>query len=334
MQLADLDYHLDPDRIAQAPAEPRDSARLLVVERSTGRMEHRTFRELDALLNVGDLLVANDSRVIPARLHARKSTGGTIEVLLLRAHGDEWEALVRGRVRAGTDLAFTSGGRTDTAVVTAVLGQGFARVRFDAPADAVMERHGHLPVPPYIRQEPDDPGSYQTVYARVAGSAAAPTAGLHFTPHLLARLEERGVGCAFVTLHVGTDTFRPITAPNLAGHVMHEEWYHLPAETADEIRRCRARGNRVVAVGTTSVRVLETAATFAGERKGWTDLFIVPGHEFTAVDALITNFHLPRTSLLALVAAFAGVELTRKAYRTAIEQGYRFYSFGDAMLVL
>jgi S-adenosylmethionine:tRNA ribosyltransferase-isomerase len=346
MRAADFDYHLPAERIAQTPAEPRDSARLLVVHRATGTLEQATFRDIGRWLQPGDVLVANDSRVLPARLHGHKAdTGGAVEVLLLRPVDERtWAALVRGRVHPGSRLAFaTAGGTVYRAEVVRVDPDGARLVRFDAPVDALMAAAGDVPLPPYIHTPLTDPERYQTVYGRVAGSAAAPTAGLHFTPDLIAALSRQGVRVAFVTLHVGLDTFRPLETDDIAAHVIHAEWCTVPTATVAAVNSARARGGCVVAVGTTAVRVLETAASAAAAGdsgavlapfSGWTSLYITPGHHFRAVDALITNFHLPRSTLLVLVAAFMGKPLLDRTYATAIADGYRFYSFGDATLVL
>jgi S-adenosylmethionine:tRNA ribosyltransferase-isomerase len=312
MRSDELDYDLPEELIAQRPLERRDESRLLVYERETGAVRHRRFAELADELR-GELVVVNDTRVVPARIRARRASGGEAEVLLLEPVGaGEWEALARPsrRLRAGDRLG--------PAKLLTPLGGGRWRVRLDgAPA-------GEMPLPPYIREELGDPERYQTVYAREEGSAAAPTAGLHFTPELLAQLEvER------VTLHVGVDTFRPVATETLAEHPIHSERYAVEPGAWERIRAA----DRVLAVGTTTVRVLESLARGA-PLAGRTDLFITPGFEFRRVDALLTNFHLPRTTLLALVMAFTGVEETRQLYRIAIAERYRFYSFGDAMLVL
>ena len=355
----EFDYTLPPDRIAQTPVEPRDTSRLMVVERKTGHIAHHRFYELPDILRPGDVLVANDSRVIPARLFARKPTGGRVEILLLvKRDPRTWEALVRGhRIRPGTILHL-EGAEDVRADVVAVTPAGGRVLRFDRPIDDLLPRVGHVPLPPYIRRPLEDPERYQTVYAREEGSAAAPTAGLHFTPRLMRALEERGITFHYVTLHVGLDTFRPIDEEEVEAHRIHSEWAELDPETAAALNRAKAEGRRIIAVGTTSVRVLETATHpehVKGEDawvgwpddtpahvprhplvpfRGWTDLYITPGFEFRAVDALITNFHLPRSTLLVLVAAFMGKDLMWRAYKEAIEQGYRFYSFGDAMLIL
>lgn len=353
MRTADFDYDLPPDLIAQVPAEPRDSARLMVLDRDTGAIEHRTFRDVVDLLAPGDRLVANASRVIPARLRGRKvPSGGRVEVLLLRPLGkpgagaeppQDWECLIGGRVRPGSRLLLgdPGGGAGLDATVVARLADGCRHVRFESPPLAVLDRLGEVPLPPYIRAPLADPERYQTVYARTPGSAAAPTAGLHFTPDLLADLAARGVGWSTVTLHIGLDTFRPVEAERVADHRIHREWAEVDADTAAAICATRRAGGRIVAVGTTAVRVLESAARQPGAGveapiaafRGWTDLFITPGFAFKAVDALITNFHLPRSSLLMLVAAFAGKAQIDRAYAEAVRARYRFYSFGDAMWI-
>ncbi len=359
MRIDDFDYILPSDLIAQTPIEPRDRSRLLVLHRDTGRIEHRRFYEIYEYLDPGDLLVANESRVLPARLPGNKvPSGGKVEVLLLRPlpqpeeEGGEpsvWEALVTPgrRIHDGTALAF--GGPGDgphlQATVVSRTGSGGRVLRFDRPPRPLLDALGQMPLPPYIHETLSDPERYQTVYARIEGSAAAPTAGLHFTERLIDELGRKGVGFATLTLHVGLDTFRPVHEDLVEEHPMHKEWYDLPAETASAINHARSQGHRVVAVGTTSVRVLETAARLQGieaadnERQvhsaqGWTDLYIIPGASFGLVSSMITNFHLPRTTLLMLVSAFAGRDLIMKAYNEAIQERYRFYSFGDAMLIL
>jgi S-adenosylmethionine:tRNA ribosyltransferase-isomerase len=313
MDTAELDYDLPPELIAQRPAERRDSSRLLVYRRDVGRTEHRAFKELPELLS-GEVVVVNDTRVVPARLALTRATGGSVEVLLLeqRDATGVWEALARPsrRLRAGERLGPVE--------LIEPLGEGRWLVRLDG------EPAGDMPLPPYIHEPLADPERYQTVYARTAGSAAAPTAGLHLTPELVARLDP-----AWVTLHVGLDTFRPVASETLEDHELHGERYEVAAEEWARI----AAAERVLAVGTTTVRTLETVAR-TGELSGRTSLFITPGFEFRRVDALLTNFHLPRSTLLALVMAFVGVEETRELYRAAIAERYRFYSFGDAMLVL
>lgn len=335
MRRDELEFDLPAELIAQHPLEPRDASRLMVVDRATGSVTHRAFRDILALLGAGDLLVVNDSRVLPARLIGRKPTGGEVEILLLRELApDRWEALCRPgrRLRPGTvvDLGEV------TATCAARLGDGRWSLRFAPPGGlrAALDQIGQMPLPPYIHERLDDRERYQTVYARDEGSAAAPTAGLHFTPALLAELAGRGVRRAAVTLHVGLDTFRPVQTEVVEEHPIHTEAWQAPAETVEAVRRTRAAGGRVVAVGTTSVRVLETVARSNGELAGWTDLFITPGFEFRMVDALLTNFHLPGTTLYALVCAFAGAELMRSAYQAAFAERYRLLSFGDAMLIV
>jgi S-adenosylmethionine:tRNA ribosyltransferase-isomerase len=340
MRTADFDYELPPELIAQTPIEPRDSARLLVVHRESGLFEHRVFRDLVDYLHPGDLLVCNDSRVIPARLRGRKPTGGQVEVLLLTPRDEcTWQALVRGKgLHPGTCIYIEdpAGYKVTIATIVAEEADGIRILEFDSPITPLLPQIGEVPLPPYIHEPLPDPERYQTVYARVAGSVAAPTAGLHFTPELIARLQAMGVRFAFVTLHVGLGTFRPVQSEDVEKHKMHPEWAMLSAEVVDQIRTTRAAGRRCLAVGTTVVRVLETAAR-SGELapfSGWTDLFITPGFPFRVVDAMITNFHLPRSTLLMLVSAFAGRELILRAYQEAIRLRYRFYSFGDAMLLL
>lgn len=339
MLTSDLDYALPPDLIAQHPVEPRDSSRLLVVNRADGSMAHATFHDIGAWLRPADLLVANDSRVLAARLKGRKRSGGKAEVLLLRRLDDRrWVALVGGR--NVTTLRFERDGAGINARVLENHGGGEAIVEFDSAIEPLLPALGEAPLPPYIHEALADPGRYQTVYARLAGSAAAPTAGLHFTPGLIEGLRGRGIGFEFVTLHVGVDTFKPIHGDTVEGHFIHSEWCEVPQRTVDAIAAARAAGGRVVAVGTTSVRSLESAAGQGGDSDllaaycGATRLFITPGRPFRAVDAMITNFHLPRSTLLALVGAFMGMDLWRAAYAEAICERYRFYSFGDAMLIL
>lgn len=336
MKTSDFDYHLPPEMIAQTPVEPRDSSRLLVVRRDTGALEHRIFRDITDYLHPGDLLVCNDSRVIPARIYGRKAeTGGKVEILLVAKRGArEWEALVRGRrVRPGTRLTL---GEALEAEVVAMTESGSRLLAFAEPVEPHLEALGVVPLPPYIHEPLQDAERYQTVYARVRGSVAAPTAGLHFTPHLLDAVLTMGCGIAFVTLHIGMDTFRPIKEEHIEEHHIHTEWCEVSPEAAERIRAARASGGRVVAVGTTAVRALETAVE-SGEVipfSGPTGLYIYPGYTFRAVDVMLTNFHLPRSTLLLLVSAFAGKGLMDRAYQEAIGEGYRFYSFGDAMLIL
>ncbi|WP_126447657.1 tRNA preQ1(34) S-adenosylmethionine ribosyltransferase-isomerase QueA [Sulfuricystis multivorans] len=335
LTLDDFDYPLPPELIAQAPLPERSASRLLVLR--GGRLEDRVFRELPELLSPGDLLVMNDSKVLHARLLGQKATGGRVEVLIERILGED-EALAQLRAskppRAGSRL------RIEDAFDVEVLGRDgeFYRLRFPGEAIALIERHGRLPLPPYIVRAADAPDEerYQTIYARTHGSVAAPTAGLHFDEPLLARLQARGIGIAHVTLHVGAGTFQPVRVQNIADHEMHRERYHVPAETAQAIAATQARGGRIVAVGTTSLRSLEAAADETGRLKvgeAETALFITPGFRFRVVDRLITNFHLPKSTLLMLVSAFGGMAAIRAAYRHAMAHRYRFFSYGDAMLI-
>lgn len=365
MKTSDFDYRLPPELIAQTPIEPRDASRLMIVHRATDAIEHRVFRDVTEYVRPGDVLVLNQTRVIPARLYGRKArTGGRVELLLLARRDDRtWEALVGGKgLRPGTVLelhppndppALVRGATSQplpvpalTAEIVAETASGGRLVRFERPIESLLGELGEVPLPPYIHQPLADAGRYQTVYARIEGSSAAPTAGLHFTPDLLVRLREMGVEFAWVTLHIGLDTFRPIKEEEIEAHRIHTEWYELPAETAELLNHARLEGRRVIAVGTTAVRALESAAaTCAGQDEacGWrtvaayrgpTDLYITPGYRFRVVEAMITNFHLPRSTLLLLVSAFCGRELILRAYQAAIQERYRFYSFGDAMLLL
>ena len=339
MKTSDFDYHLPPERIAQTPVEPRHASRLMVLRRDQSSPEDSRFELIGNYLNPGDLLVINQTRVIPARLFARKATGGRVELLLLkRLAANTWEALVGGKgLKPGVALAVENG----PAVEIIEQLEGSRRVvRFLSASEETLSEAGEMPLPPYIHTHLNNPERYQTVYATQTGSAAAPTAGLHFTPELMARLEQQGIRFARVTLHVGLDTFLPVKEADPQDHIIHSEWCEVTAETAAMINETRAAGRRVIAVGTTSVRTLETAAR-ASETPGLiravsgpTDLFILPGFKFQVVDAMITNFHLPQSSLIMLVSAFAGREKVLAAYQTAIERNYRFYSFGDAMLIV
>ena len=364
LKISDFDYELPTELIAQTPVEPRDSSRLLVVHRTSQTFEHHHFRDIGAYLRPGDLLIANQSRVIPARLLGQRAqTGGAVEVLLLSERTDlghdYWETLVRPgrRLRAGAVIEFynsqqerrllagigkrtEAGGRIVRLYIPHAIQQAQAT---NNPYDIMTVRHridelGRMPLPPYIHETLADPERYQTVYARIQGSAAAPTAGLHFTPQLLAQLRQQGIRVGFVTLHVGLDTFRPVEHEQVSEHKIHSEEIELDAPTAELISETRKAGGRIIAVGTTSVRVLESVANlYHGEIqpfKGHTRLFITPGYRYQVVDALITNFHLPRSTLLLLVSAFTGKELMERAYQEAIHERYRFFSFGDAMLLL
>lgn len=366
IKISDFDYDLPLELIAQTPIEPRDASRLLVVQRQSGTFEHRHFRDIGEYLQPGDLLIANQSRVIPARLLGRRSeTGGAVEVLLLAERPDlgpdHWETLVRPgrRLREGARIEFGADPAQPAllAEVQKRTEAGGRIVRFWVPTQdkqatadpysilSVRQRIdeiGNMPLPPYIHEKLEDPERYQTVYSRIRGSAAAPTAGLHFTPELLDKLKAQGVQVGFVTLHVGLDTFRPVEHENVREHKMHSEEIVLDAETAELINRTKRAGGRVIAVGTTSVRVLESVASLAEQAgqdelnpyRGATRLFITPGYHYKVVDGLITNFHLPRSTLLLLVSAFMGKELMEQAYQEAIQERYRFFSFGDAMLLL
>lgn len=343
MKIGDFDYRLPPEAVAQEPLAQRDASRLLVLDRRTGALRHAAMLDLPPLLAPGDLLVFNRSRVFPARLLGRREGGGAAELLLIAPRPDgSWEALARPsrRLRPGTRVHVAAD--FEILVEADLPDPARKTVRLEtraAEAWVAIERYGHTPLPPYIRRpdRPEDRERYQTIYARERGSVAAPTAGLHFTPALLAALADRGVERADIVLHVGPGTFRPVQVDDLAAHRIEAEPFSVPEEAAAAVRRARARGGRVVAVGTTTTRVLESQAADGGEVRpgsGATDLVIVPGHRFRAVDALLTNFHLPRSSLLLLVAAFAGRERVLAAYDEAVRAGYRFYSYGDAMLIL
>ncbi|MDK2882324.1 MAG: S-adenosylmethionine:tRNA ribosyltransferase-isomerase [Bacillota bacterium] len=341
LRLEEFDYDLPPELIAQTPLERRDESRLLVFERSSGKMEHRVFHDLPNYLHPGDVLVLNDTRVLPARLIGRRMhTGGKVEVLLLRELvPGQWETLVKPgrRCPEGEELVFGGGRLTGRVLSRTEEGGRIIAFSLDGPRFLeTLNEIGKVPLPPYIRRELKDQERYQTVYARHLGSAAAPTAGLHFTPELLKTIEEHGTSVLYLTLHVGLGTFRPVREEKIEDHRMHEEYYEVRPEVAEAINAAKKEGRRVVAVGTTVVRTLESAGR-GGEVKagaGWTDLFIYPGFEFRIVDALVTNFHLPKSTLLMLVSAFAGREKILSAYREAIRERYRFFSFGDAMLII
>ena len=340
MKTHDFWYDLPEELIAQTPLQQRDSSRLLVLDRTTGVLSHKHFYDIHDYLNPGDCLVMNDSRVLPARLLGHRPTGGAVEVLLLRDLGDKkWECLCKpGRkMQVGNAVIFGNGELT--AVVEQVRDDGNRVVRFSYEGIflEVLERLGKMPLPPYIKEELRDQERYQTVYSREVGSAAAPTAGLHFTNELLEKVREKGVKTAFVTLHVGLGTFRPVKADEITDHHMHSELCMISQETADLLNKTKASGGRVICVGTTSCRTLESLVradgTFAAASK-WTDIFIYPGYTFKAMDGLITNFHLPESTLVMLVSAFAGREHVLNAYEEAVKERYRFFSFGDAMLIL
>jgi S-adenosylmethionine:tRNA ribosyltransferase-isomerase len=341
MRLSDFDFALPPDLIAQAPARPRDAARLLVFDRTTGACAHRIFRDLPGLLRPDDVLVLNDTKVLPARLRARRQPGGgAVEVLLLcPISGGAWEALVRPsrKVRCGDRLTFAAG------LLAGVIGErreGGARtiaLEYQGDLLPILEKVGEMPTPPYITRRLEDPGDYQTVFAKATGAIAAPTAGLHFTDALLETVRRRGIEIASLTLHVGVGTFRPVRVEEVARHQMDAEAYEVPVETAAAVNRARGRGSRVVVVGTTCVRALESAAEQDGVVRAGnatTNLFVTPGYRFRITDALVTNFHLPKSTLLMLASAFAGRERLLAVYAEAIRERYRFYSFGDAMLIV
>lgn len=344
LRLADFDYHLPEELIAQEPPADRAGGRLLLVDRSSGTLTDLTVHDLPRLLHAHDLVVVNNTRVIPARLWGRRETGGVVEILLLnRLEPGVWEALGKParKLQPGTGFTLISraGDASAPAEVVANMGEGRIHVGFDPALEARLDAFGKVPLPPYIHRELTDTERYQTVFSRVPGSAAAPTAGLHLTDAMLAELEERGIDRAEVTLQIGLDTFRPVTVDRVADHVIHSEWCSLSPATADAIENARAAGGRVISVGTTSARTLETWGALEPDRKpegwsGWTDIFITPGYRWTTVDALLTNFHLPRSTLLMMISSFAGKELTFAAYRHAVEQRYRFFSFGDAMLIV
>jgi S-adenosylmethionine:tRNA ribosyltransferase-isomerase len=330
-----LDYDLPPQLIAQEPADPRDSARLLVYDRGRRSITHHHFRDVVSFLRPDDIVVVNTTRVEPVRLRGTKPSGGRVQALLLEARGEsEYEALLRPARRLAPGMRIAIADQVGLRI-GAVLGQGRFRVALEPGGDTqtLLRRHGEVPLPPYIHAPLRDPDRYQTVYAQNPGSAAAPTAGLHFTPALLDRLRA-AAALVEVELRIGLDTFRPVTGPELDAHQMHSEAYHVTAATRDLLRSAHAASHRVIAIGTTTVRVLETLADETAPNQGRTSLLIQPGHVFGLTDAIVTNFHLPRSTLLALVMAFAGVAETRRIYAEAITQRYRFYSFGDAMLLL
>ncbi|MCI6646178.1 MAG: tRNA preQ1(34) S-adenosylmethionine ribosyltransferase-isomerase QueA [Oscillospiraceae bacterium] len=339
MKKSDFWFDLPEELIAQTPLEQRDCSRLMHLSKETGEIEHLHFSDLPRFLNPGDCLVLNDSRVLPARLIGHRPTGGQVEVLLLKDLGnDEWECLTKPgkKTRPGAEITFGNGELTATVLSTGDGGTRRVKFHYEGIFLEVLERLGKMPLPPYIHTELQDNERYQTVYSKVVGSAAAPTAGLHFTPELLDEIRAKGVKVCFVTLHVGLGTFRPVKEDEIEEHEMHSEFCIMPKETADAINETRANGGRVIAVGTTSCRTIESFAREDGtmpETSGWTDIFIYPGYRFKCVDALVTNFHLPESTLIMLVSALAGREHVLNAYKTAVENRYRFFSFGDAMLI-
>jgi S-adenosylmethionine:tRNA ribosyltransferase-isomerase len=342
MKIDLFDFDLPEELIAQTPLPNRDASRLMVLDKKTGEIRHETFRNILSYLREGDCLVLNDTRVMPARLYGEKEdTGANIEVLLLKQlEGDRWETLVKParRVKDGTKIIFGDGRLKATCVDTLEHGGRVLQFSYRGIFYEVLEQLGEMPLPPYIKEKLDDPERYQTVYAREIGSAAAPTAGLHFTEQLLDDIRAKGVHIAFITLHVGLGTFRPVNVENIEEHDMHAEFYQMTEETAQLLNETRRQGGRIIAVGTTSTRTLETIAarhngTFVAE-SGWTDIFIYPGYEFKAIDGLVTNFHLPKSTLIMLVSALAGRENILRAYNVAVKERYRFFSFGDAMLII
>ena len=339
MKTSDFDFYLPEELIAQTPLERRDASRLLTLDKHTGAVEHHHFYELPQFLCPGDCLVLNNSRVIPARLIGHRPTGGVCEVLLLVDKGDKcWECLVRpGRkLKPGTRLSFGDGSLKAEVVEVCEGGNRLVRFEYEGIFLETLERLGKMPLPPYIKAELSDPERYQTVYSREVGSAAAPTAGLHFTRALLEQVQEMGVKVCYVTLHVGLGTFRPVKEEEITDHEMHSEYCMISAETAETINRTKREGGRVICVGTTSCRTIESWAAEDGTLKecaGWTNIFIYPGYRFKALDCLITNFHLPESTLIMLVSALAGREHVLAAYKEAVEQRYRFFSFGDAMFI-
>lgn len=341
METKDFYYDLPKELIAQTPVEPRDASRLLVLDRHTGAIEHRHFRDILDYLNPGDCLILNDSRVLPARLYGTKEgTGAQVEFLLLtHREQDIWETLAGPGKKAKPGSRFTFGDGSLQCEVLDVLKDGNRLVKFEYEGNffSILDQIGQMPLPPYITQNLENKERYQTVYSRELGSAAAPTAGLHFTPELLEEVKEKGISVGFVTLHVGLGTFRPVSADNIQDHKMHFEHYTLFQETADLINQTKQQGGRVIGVGTTSCRTLESIASKMGHiqaSEDWTDIFIYPGYEFKVLDGLITNFHLPESTLIMLVSAFAGHDSAMHAYQTAVQEKYRFFSFGDAMLIL
>ena len=342
MQKQDFYYDLPKERIAQTPIEPRDHSKMMVLHRDTDEIEHKHFYDILDYLNENDCLILNDTRVLPARLYGEKEeTGARVEFLLLnQKENDVWEVITGPGRRAKVGAKFSFGGGILKAEVLEVLENGNRLARFFYEGDSifpVLEKVGEMPLPHYITEKLEDAERYQTVYSKELGSAAAPTAGLHFTPEILEKIQKKGVKIGFVTLHVGIGTFRPVKADNIEDHKMHAEHYHLSEETAALIRETKKNGGRVIAVGTTSCRTLESVATFHGEicaADGWTNIFIYPGYKFKCIDALLTNFHLPESTLIMLVSAFYDREKVLQAYKEAVEKEYRFFSFGDSMLVL
>ncbi|MGV1062597.1 tRNA preQ1(34) S-adenosylmethionine ribosyltransferase-isomerase QueA [Clostridium perfringens] len=340
MKVSDFYFELPEELIAQYPLEKRDSSRLMVLDKKNGEIEHRKFHDILEYLNEGDTLVLNNTRVLPARLIGEKEeTGGKIEFLLLkRIEGDKWECLAKPGRKAKVGTVFTFGEGKLKAVVREIGEEGnrIIEFKYDGIFEQVLDELGQMPLPPYIHEKLEDKERYQTVYSKEKGSAAAPTAGLHFTEELLKEIKDKGVNIAYLTLHVGLGTFRPVKVDDVNNHVMHSEYYHLDKENAELINKTKEAGKRVIAVGTTSSRTLETIGDEDGrvrEQSGWTDIFIYPGYKFKIVDNLITNFHLPESTLIMLVSALAGQENIMNAYNTAVKEKYRFFSFGDSMFI-
>ena len=340
MKVSDFDFDLPEELIAQHPLEKRDSSRLMVLDKKSGTIEYRSFHDVIEYLNEGDTLVLNNTRVMPARLIGEKEgTGGKIEFLLLkRIEGDRWECLAKPGKRAKVGQKFTFGEDKLTCTVVDIVEEGNRIIEFSYEGifEQVLDELGEMPLPPYITEKLEDKERYQTVYSKEKGSAAAPTAGLHFTEELLKEIKAKGVNIAYLTLHVGLGTFRPVKVEDINEHIMHSEYYHLDNENADLINETKKRGNKVIAVGTTSTRTLETIGDdngFVREQSGWTDIFIYPGYKYKVIDELITNFHLPESTLIMLVSALAGKEHVMNAYNEAVKEKYRFFSFGDSMLI-
>ncbi|CAH0210141.1 MULTISPECIES: tRNA preQ1(34) S-adenosylmethionine ribosyltransferase-isomerase QueA [Peribacillus] len=341
MKLDMFDFHLPEELIAQVPLEDREASRLMVLDKETGKLQHDVFSHITEYIKPGDCLVLNDTKVLPARLYGSKEgTGAKIEVLLLKQeHDDVWETLVKPakRIKEGSTIVFGDGKLS--AVCTGVLEHGgrILEFKYEGIFYEILEKLGEMPLPPYIKEQLDDQDRYQTVYARERGSAAAPTAGLHFTEELLGKLKEMGVHIAFITLHVGLGTFRPVSVDDIDSHEMHSEFYQMTEGTARLLNDVKGKGGKIITVGTTSTRTLETIASrndgVFKEENGWTSIFIYPGYEFKGIDAMITNFHLPKSTLIMLISALAGREHVLHAYETAVEEKYRFFSFGDAMLI-
>ncbi|BBK28029.1 S-adenosylmethionine:tRNA ribosyltransferase-isomerase [Staphylococcus arlettae] len=341
MDIEQFDYHLPEDLIAQTPLKNRDQSRLLVLGKNNGDIEHHHFKDIIDYLNPGDTLVLNDTRVMPARLFGiKEETGAKVEMLMLtQIEGNDWEVLLKPakRIKVGDKLNFGEGKIIAECIETLNQGGRIMRLHFDGILQERLDELGEMPLPPYIKERLDDPDRYQTVYAKEAGSAAAPTAGLHFTDTLLADIKAKGINIAFITLHVSLGTFRPVSVEDINDHEMHSEYYQMTQDTADLLNATQSQGGRIISVGTTSTRTLETIRQTNDQflaASGWTDIFIYPGFEFKGVDGLITNFHLPKSTLVMLVSAFSTRENILNAYRTAVDERYRFFSFGDAMLII